>query len=406
MRSTVFTIASRNYFAYTKTLGNSLKISNPELDFHILIVDRKDPDFEAKNPGWKITWVEDLNIDNFEHIAFKYNILELNTNVKPTFAKKLLEKYGKVVYLDPDIYVYHSLSYIIKLLNLYSVILTPHITTPIRDQKLPSEADFLNSGIYNLGFAAFSSSDESLAVLSWWEQRCLESAFNEQDRGFFVDQKWMDFVPSLCASAYILRDRQYNMAYWNLHERTVHSANGVPFIDDKPLAFFHFSGLPPAGDGRVSKYQTRFNLIDRPDISPLFEAYRNTLNSNGHEAYLKYKYSFNEFSNGVSISNVARRVAAGLSKYRTLSAPFDANGPLYIAMLESRLVSTQAATTKPNKAISPATNSEEVRLDKIVAPVFRLLLRAFGPRRYERLMRYINRKSTLRSQAFLLNREI
>jgi hypothetical protein len=406
MRSTAFTIASRNYFAYTKTLGNSLRTSNPDLDYHILIVDRKDPEFEAKNPGWKITWVEDLGIDNFEHVAFKYDILELNTNVKPTFAKKLLDSYENVIYLDPDIFVYHSLSKILDLLKQHAVILTPHITVPIIDQKLPGEAEFLNSGIYNLGFAAFNSSDESLALLSWWEQRCLESAFNEQERGFFVDQKWMDFVPSLCASAFVLRDRQYNMAYWNLHERIIESANDVPLVDGKPLVFFHFSGLPPVGDDRVSKYQTRFNLPDRPDIAPLFEAYRSSLAGHGHDLYLKYKYGFGSFSNGVAISSVARRVAAGLHNFLSTAAPFDANGPVFTAMLASKLIGTQAASTKIVQGASLPSSSEAARLDKLAAAIFRMLLRVFGPLRYERLMRYIGRKSSLRSQSFLLRRDL
>lgn len=404
MKNTVFTIASRNYFAYTKTLGNSLRISNPEVDYHILVVDRKDPDFEAENSDWKISWVEDLGIEKFEHVAFKYDILELNTNVKPTFIKKLLENHEKVIFLDPDIYVYGSLSRILDLLDQHAVVLTPHITVPINDQKLPGEAEFLNSGIYNLGFAAFNNSPESRAVLIWWEQRCLESAFNEQARGFFVDQKWMDFVPSLCASAFILRDPQYNMAYWNLHERSVQSVDGVPLVDGTRLAFFHFSGLPPLGDDRVSKYQTRFNLVDRPDIAPLFEAYRNALASNGHHEYLKYIYGFNSFSNGVAISSVARRVAAGLPNFSQVPSPFDAKGPIFAAMLKSRLISGSANSARPANNHPSTVILEQARLDKFTSLVFRMLLRIFGPGRYERLMRYINQKSTLRSQSFLLRR--
>ena len=38
----------------------------------------------------------------------KYGILELNTNVKPTFMKHLLAAYDldTLVYLDPDIFCY------------------------------------------------------------------------------------------------------------------------------------------------------------------------------------------------------------------------------------------------------------------------------------------------------------
>jgi hypothetical protein len=408
MSPTVFTIVSRNYFAYARTLGDSLRQSNPAVEFNVLIVDRKDPAFEAQHLDWHITWVEDLGIADFEQIAFKYDILELNTNVKPTFAKHLLTRHEKVVYLDPDIFVYDSLQPIFDLLDHHAVVLTPHITEPIDDGKLPGESEFLTSGIYNLGFGAFNSSEESLKLLSWWERRCLHLAYNEQSQGFFVDQKWMDFVPSLCATAFILRDSQYNTAYWNLHERDLVWADGRATIAGKPLVFFHFSGLPPEGDDRVSKYQTRFRLADRPDVAPLFDAYRSRLTSNGHATYLKFPYGFGSFSDGTPLSSVARRVAAGTPELAASGKPFDSGSAIHRVLQASRLLNAAsgAKPTKSTAAGAPGQSSgEEARLQRITAFVFRGLLRIFGPSRYERLMRYVSRSTNLRSQGFLLRRD-
>lgn len=405
MNSSVFTIVSRNYFAYARTLGDSLRQSNPLTDFNVLIVDRKDPAFEAQHPDWSITWVEDLGIPDFEQVAFKYDILELNTNVKPTFAKHLLERYEKVIYLDPDIFVYNSLQPIIDLLDIHSVVLTPHITEPINDGKLPGEPEFLTSGIYNLGFGAFNSSAESLKLLAWWEQRCLHLAFNEQSQGFFVDQKWMDFVPSLCATAFILRDPQYNTAYWNLHEREVVWIDACATIAGKPLVFFHFSGLPPEGDDRVSKYQTRYLLAERPDIAPLFKVYRERLKGNGHFEYLKLSYGFGSFANGTPVPSVARRIAAGTPELSSSSKPFEAGSAIHSLLLRSHLLDTAtAAKSYPTAGITNQDSSEEVRLQRITAFVLGCFLRLFGPSRYERLMRYIIRTASLRCQSFLLRR--
>lgn len=406
MAQTVFTIVSRNYFAYARTLGDSLRQSNPSVEFYVLIVDRKDAAFEASHPDWRITWVEDLGIPNFQQVAFKYDILELNTNVKPTFAKHLLKRHNKVVYLDPDIFVYSSLKPIFDLLDRHAVVLTPHITEPINDDKLPGEPEFLNSGIYNLGFAAFNASDESLKLLSWWEQRCLQLAYNEQSQGFFVDQKWMDFVPSLCATAFVLRDQQYNTAYWNLHERQVAWCEGRAMIAGKPLVFFHFSGLPSENDNRISKYQNRYRLTDRPDVSPLFLTYREHLNSNGHAEYLKLKYGFGAFENGTPISSVARRVAASSPELSSCEKPFETGGAVYKVLTASRLLST--VNQKSSTTVTPDTGvsgNEEARLLRITGVLFRVLLRAFGPSRYERLMRYMGRISSLRMQSFLLRRK-
>jgi Glycosyl transferase family 8 len=406
MNLTVFTIVSRNYFAYARTLGDSLRQSNPSVEFNVLIVDRKDPAFEAQHLDWSITWVEDLGISDFERVAFKYDILELNTNVKPTFAKHLLKQYQKVIYLDPDIYVYSSLQQIFDLLDRHAVVLTPHITEPINDEKLPGEPEFLTSGIYNLGFAAFNTSEESLKLLSWWEQRCLHLAYNEQSQGFFVDQKWMDFVPSLCSSAFILRDPQYNTAYWNLQEREVVWVNNCATIAGKPLVFFHFSGLPPEGDDRVSKYQTRYSLGERQDIAPLFKDYRECLTKNGHLEYLKLPYKFGAFSDGTPISSVARRVAAGSPELSSSHRPFESGSPIYHVLQRSHLLNNRpTAKSSPTSGTFKQSSIEEVRLQRFTAIVFRITLRVFGPSRYERLMRYITRSANLRGQSFLLRRD-
>lgn len=404
MSNTVFTIVSRNYFAYARTLGDSLRQSNPTIEFNVLIVDRKDPAFEAQHPNWRITWVEDLAIPDFPQVAFKYDILELNTNVKPSFAKQLLQRHDKVIYLDPDIFVYDSLQPILDLLDRHSVVLTPHITEPIDDSQLPGEPEFMTSGIYNLGFGAFNASGECLKLLSWWERRCLHLAYSEQGQGFFVDQKWMDFAPSLCATAFILRDPQYNTAYWNLHERQVSWVGPRAHIAGKPLVFFHFSGLPPEGDDRVSKYQTRFRLTERPDVAPLFAAYRAQLNANGHRDYLRLAYGFGSFSDGTPISSLARRVSTGLAEFQSAQDPFNAEGALFKTLRKARLLAPTSHASAAARTASKSGAGEAQRLDRILAVVFRGLLRVFGPGRYERLMRYLARSSQLRTQTFLVRR--
>jgi hypothetical protein len=402
MSNAVFTIVSRNYFAYARTLGDSLRESNPDTEFNVLVVDRKDAAFEAQHRDWRITWVEDLGIDGFEHVAFKYDILELNTNVKPTFARRLLEHHEKVVYLDPDIFVYDSLRPIHDLLDRHPVVLTPHTLSPIEDDKLPGEMEFLNSGIYNLGFAAFNRSPAALALLAWWEKRCLEQAYNDQPRGLFVDQKWMDFAPSLCPDACILRSKSFNVAYWNLHERTVSMREGKPWVDDAPLVFFHFSGLPPVGVDSISKYQTRFTLSGRPDVAPLFARYRAALEQNGHAANLKIPYGFGRFSNGTAITSLARRAVIDHRLFAATADPFDANSPFYAALARSGVLKAKAAPA-PAAAAAPGGGNERARLQRLVGFGFRLFLRILGAPRYERLMRYLARASGLREQSFLID---
>src|SRR4051812_2497856 len=102
------TIASLNYLPYARTCCDSYLRFHPDDKFYILLVDRVPPDFELRGERFEIVPVEDLGIENFESIAFKYDILELNTNVKATFLKNLLGRsISKLIYFDPDIRLFH-----------------------------------------------------------------------------------------------------------------------------------------------------------------------------------------------------------------------------------------------------------------------------------------------------------
>ena len=167
--------------------------------------------------------LEEIGLPNLNSLAMKYDILELNTNVKPSFMKYIFDNsdVDRLVYLDPDIYIYNRLDPVFDLLEGANVVLTPHITSPINDDKNPREQDFLLSGTYNLGFIAVIRSSESIRMLDWWERRCLEQGFDETRTGLFVDQKWMNLAPCLFEKVEQCKDLGCNMAYWNLHERSL-----------------------------------------------------------------------------------------------------------------------------------------------------------------------------------------
>ena len=107
----IATIISANYIAFARVLANSIAaVGYPRLV--VLLVDRKTPELQAliHNQNFDCLFAEDLNINGFERLAFKYDVTELCTALKPTFLKYLLTKHTDlVVYLDPDIYVYQRL---------------------------------------------------------------------------------------------------------------------------------------------------------------------------------------------------------------------------------------------------------------------------------------------------------
>jgi hypothetical protein len=82
--------------------------------------------------GIQAQYAQDLGIPDFEHLAFKYQLVEFNTALKPTFLKSIFsEGFDSVIYLDPDIKVFSALSPVLNALSSSDIVLTPHSTRPV-----------------------------------------------------------------------------------------------------------------------------------------------------------------------------------------------------------------------------------------------------------------------------------
>ena len=415
MNRAACTIVSPNYLPFARTLAGSYAAQHPGQRFFVLIVADFDDSAPFQiDPSFSPVMLAEIGVASLRSVAMKYDILELNTNVKPTFMKHLIRKHGldALVYLDPDIFVYGPLDPVFDALaSGASAVLTPHMTRPVFDGKSPSEQDLLYNGTYNLGFIAVGRTEESRTLLDWWEERCLNLGFSEGRTGLFVDQKWMNLAPGLFERGVRSRDPGLIMAYWNLHERRLLDGEAGPQVQrgreaPVPLRFFHFSGLSPAEPDVISKNTDRYRMADRPDLGSLFAAYRNALLSNAGHPSEALPYGFDQFSDGTSVTRLARRLfAAHEERFRPEDGrdydPFDVQGAFARFAREQNLVKGKA---KPANATWGQFNPG----DRRVGAVHRLLrwaLRALGPHRYELLMRYVAHISVLRHQgAFLRDR--
>jgi hypothetical protein len=222
MKRIACTIVSANYLHFGWTLAESFLKLHPDDEFHLLLVDRMPEDFTSRDSRVHLHEVEKLGLPAFRSLAFKFDILELNTGVKPSFLKHLFALGAdKVIYFDPDIYVFSSVELIYEALESASIVLTPHILSPTPDAEHVYEKGMLRTGVFNLGFVAVSNSSQGLSFLDWWEERCLKFGFHDLWAGLFVDQKWVDLAPCLFDEVCILRHAGCNVAYWNLQERSV-----------------------------------------------------------------------------------------------------------------------------------------------------------------------------------------
>ena len=234
----VCTIIAKNYLAHARVLGRSLAATHPGSRLQTLVIDDFAGYIDPAHEPFDILTPEDVGCDPFVHMALRYSVLELSTAVKPWLLRHLLAQTGEpVTYLDPDIQVFGSLESLEERAAAHGVVLIPHNSRPIpQDGRRPSQVDVMIAGIYNLGYVSLAPGPEVEQLLDWWADRLRRDCRVDPTWGYFVDQRWFDLAPGFLSDLAIVRDPEFNLAYWNLHERALEHRDGD----------LH-GGRPPAG---------------------------------------------------------------------------------------------------------------------------------------------------------------
>ena len=307
----VFSICSNNYLAQAITLGYTLKKFNPDYRFVICLVDRKNESVDYSKIPFEILEVEKIDVPYFDEMILRYDIVELNTAFKPYYFQHFFRTTGadSVIYLDPDIEVFKRFSELEEELIENDIIITPHFTTPLNDDKWQREEDFLNSGLYNLGFIAVKNTENGKKMLSWWAGKMRNKAYIDFNHGLFTDQIWINFVPLFFSKVKVYTNIGYNVAYWNLHERTLSLKDGIYYVNDtQPLAFYHYASFRPLRPEMISTGQTRFTFEERTDIAPLFKNYCEMLFQNNYKSLVNCRCYFVEKKERIDKESLQKKI--------------------------------------------------------------------------------------------------
>ncbi|MGB0743270.1 MAG: glycosyltransferase [Opitutales bacterium] len=304
-----FTICSINYLAHAVALGNSLQLTNPQVDFRIYLVDRLQgrKEIEEKVP-FPVIEIEKVPVTDFDGMCRRYNLIELNTAVKPFIFEHILKSENSaenIIYFDPDIIVFEELEVLYDALRGKNMVLTPHLLSPCDGSydKI-NEGNFLNTGIFNLGFLAIRRSGENRKFLDWWKERLVHQGHANhtlRDNAhlythLFYDQKWMNFAPVFFEGVIISKHYGMNMAAWNLHERKLNhnqATNSYSVNDQEKLIFYHFSGIKPFQEEEVSSH-SKLTFNDRPDLRAIITNYREQLLQNNYEYFKQFACSYSK----------------------------------------------------------------------------------------------------------------
>ena len=394
MKQCAFTIVAKNYIGLGQILGQSLHRHNPEIDFQIFVSDefKAKPDHLPQNVIIAKSVLKQLSEEEWTDMAFKYDLTEFCTSIKPFCFEYLFSLgYEKAYYFDPDIYVFSSIESIIQSLDSHSVALTPQIAGIHANYtgEHPEWAMNVN-GIFNLGFCGIRNNDWGNRVVQWWKERLRDQAFADRSVGQFTDQKWMDWMPGFLGDQLqVLQSLGMNLAPWNYFERKVctdkdghirvsYRTEDMPQRNDL-LVFAHFAGYDYAKlkKGIVSRKRIE-DLKEYDDLAIINNIYRDAMIESAatFDSFIDQPYSYATYDNGVPIAAFHRRLYHGMGKLS--ASPFSTEkGSFYALIQKKRMIINEKIDNVSRRNIGNLESKH-----KMLSYLYKGLYRLMGYKRY------------------------
>ncbi|MDP3856085.1 hypothetical protein [Phenylobacterium sp.] len=338
MKVTCYSSFTFSYLNRARVLYSTLRRFHPDWELVALVTDHPPAGFRfdpANEPFDRLVYAQDLAIPDFKAWLFKHDVVEACTAVKgPFLHQALASDADAVIYLDPDTALFSSLEPLIGLMAQSDILLTPHLIDPntTRESILDNDLSASKTGIFNLGFVAVRAGGEGLRFGQWWNDRLLEFCYDDMPAGLFVDQRWCDHVPALFDKVKVVRDPGYNVASWNLSQRTVAiGKDGAITVNGQPLRFWHFTKLGPTGDVMTKRYAG-----DNHAVYEIWRWYKDQVTAATEPAIPERYWAYETFDDGTPIARAHRLLWRERDDLRARFAdPFATGGGGFRGWLEA-----------------------------------------------------------------------
>lgn len=420
MKTCIFTIVAKNYIGLGKLLEQSARRHNPEANFRIYVVDEMDETTRSSLSANVIAVRQTAGYtdEQWTDMAFKYDLTELCTAVKPGCFQNVLQSgYDNAVYFDPDIYIFAPIDPILHMLEQCSIVLTPQIARLHEDYRGEHPEWAMNvNGIFNLGFCAMHNTPTAHKVLQWWRKRLEDNCFVDRSVGNFTDQKWMDWMPGLLLEGElrVAHHLGMNMAPWNYFERSLYLHDGHICVRERgtqaqsaagvQLIFLHFAGYDYRLmlQGQIERKRIN-NLKEYDDIKLATCQYMHAMQEGRQTllAYINLPYTYSTYQNGQRIDSFHRRLYHGLRlNGEAPPNPFHTGEGTLYRQLSKRGMIQGENIDRLNQRNMPDIDKKH----KMIHRLFRLLYRLMGYKRYTLFIKSLYNYCRPELHTFLLKR--
>lgn len=353
----VFTSAARNYGHKVRLLFKSLSRHHPEWRLHWLLPDAVEGASNyVRDLNVKIWSAEDLSIADFKCWAFKHELVEFATAVKPFMFEILFaeDEVGAVLYFDPDIVVYSRLDDLIGGFQEASVLLTPHQNHPEHhlEAVLDNEICSLKHGVYNLGFLGVKKDEGGRNVISWWRDRLYQFCRDDIPNGLFTDQRWFDLAPALFDCIRVERGDRFNVSTWNLTTRFLEKRRDGYYVNGEPLGFYHFTGF----NSGAHHVMAAKNSFGNQAVMELIRDYQLEHDAELRRYSFKFEWAYSRYTDGSIVASAHRKLyRARMDLQKSFPDPYDARQ--FLAWMKSQGLYEADTQTQRCRNLVVATSS-------------------------------------------------
>jgi hypothetical protein len=241
------TYFDKNYLSRGLVLYESLKANCKQFELYILCLDDFTSGFFKQNgdnfPEVKLIQLRELEDSDAELRECKINRsqIEYYFTLSPCLPLYILKNFDipHICSLDADIMFFSSVDPIFKLLDRYSILITPHKLSA----RLSNEVR-LRYGIYNVSFQVFKNNNTGLACLEKWRSDCIDwcyDYYDDKNGGRFADQKYLDNWHAYYPDEVVSLDMpSVGLAVWNIDNYTYTRKDDLTCVNDESLIFYHF----------------------------------------------------------------------------------------------------------------------------------------------------------------------
>lgn len=247
-RRTYCTHFDRNYLLKGLALYRSLERHGGDFVLYIACLDRTTYGMLQKLRLDKVRLIpsEDFEDPQLLRVKPTRTVAEYCWTCTPSVPLYVLEHnpdIGLVTYLDADLFFFSSPEPIFEEFGDESILLIEH-------RFAPRYAEYEVNGRFNVGWLSFRRDDNGMAALRWWREKCIEWCFYRLEDDRMGDQKYLDKWPTHFKGVHVLKYVGANVAPYNFSRYRIARRNGLVYVDEVPLVFYHFHGFRQLADGR------------------------------------------------------------------------------------------------------------------------------------------------------------